>query len=430
MKKIAFHTLGCKLNFAETSAIASRIQNYERTNIKNPADIYVINTCTVTENAEKKLKELVRRLKRRNPRAKIVAVGCLAQRDPQGASRIPGIDLVLGMEEKFRLEEFLPALEKGMLPPIIARTPPDRADFFPAFSATDRTRAFLKIQEGCDYPCTYCIIPRARGKSRNPAIEQITEQARQIGQKGIKEIVLTGVNIGTFQDFSGNKPRKFLDLLRALDEIKEVERYRISSIEPNLLTPEIIRFVLLESKKFLPHFHMPLQSGSNEILAKMKRRYRRELYADRVKMIKDIDPDAAVGTDVITGFPGETEEKFRETYEFLKDLPVSYLHVFPYSDRPGTEASRMEGKIAAREIHARSRLLRELSQRKRLLFARSQEGKIRPVLVERSIKDGYLTGWTDNYLKVRLPYREDLPNSIVRVRLGPVQGEHSEAVAL
>jgi len=424
MKKIAFHTLGCKLNFAETSAIASRIQGYERTDIKQPADFYVINTCTVTTNAEKKLKELVRRLKRQNPEAKVIAIGCFAQRDPETTAAIPGVDLVLGMQEKFRLQEYLPGLEKGELPRIINEKPPAEVSFLPAFSSGDRTRSFLKVQEGCDYPCTYCIIPSARGGARNPTIENIVAQAKEIAAKGIKEIVLTGVNIGTFTDRSGGQPRRFIDLIKALDQVEGIERYRISSIEPNLLTDEIIAFVLQQSRKFLPHFHMPLQSGSNEILGKMKRRYRRELYAEKVHKIKSINPDAAIGTDVITGFPGETEAHFSETYSFLKDLPVSYLHVFSYSDRPGTEASRMPGKVPAKEINRRSRLLRELSQRKHLLFAQSQLDKIRPVLFERCKKDGYMSGFTDNYLKIKHPYKKEWLNTIRPVRLKAIDGEH------
>jgi len=424
MKKIAFHTLGCKLNFAETSAIASQFDDYERVDIKQPADYYVINTCTVTANAERKLKELTRKLKRQNPAAKIIAIGCLAQRDPDITASIPQVDLVLGMQEKFRLREFLPRLDKGELPPVIAEKSPAETAFLPAYSTGDRTRAFLKVQEGCDYPCTYCIIPQARGPARNPTVADLVRQAGEIARQGIKEIVLTGVNIGTFTDRSDGQTRRFLDLIQALDRVEGIERYRISSIEPNLLTDEIIDFVLNKSHKFVPHFHMPLQSGSNLLLGKMKRRYRRELYADKVARIKQINPDAAVGTDVIVGFPGETDELFRETYSFLKDLPVSYLHVFSYSDRPGTEASRMEGKVSRNEIARRSKLLRELSARKYALFVQSQLGKTRPVLFERSSGKDFLTGFTDNYIKVKHPRRHDLINRVIPVELVRPEGEY------
>ena len=417
MKKIAFETLGCKLNFAETSAIASKITNYERVGFKHKADIYVINTCTVTANAEKKLRELTKQIKKRNPAAKVVAIGCFAQRDPASVSQIPTIDLVLGMAEKFKLNEYLPALEKGEISGILNGLPPAEVDFLPAFSFGDRTRSFLKVQEGCDYICTYCIIPEARGKGRNPSIETLVKQAAEIAEKGIKEIVITGVNIGTFKDDSSGKTRNFLDLIKALDQVKGIERYRISSIEPNLLTGEIIEYVLTESEKFLPHFHIPLQSGSNDILAKMKRRYRKELYAEKVAQIKSINPDAAIGVDVIVGFPGETEEHFNETYAFLKELPVSYLHVFSYSDRPGTEASRMPGHVPKNEITRRSRLLRELSERKYLLFAESLLGQQHKVLFEKQNRDGMISGFTDNYIKVTHPYRPGLANRTVEVVL-------------
>jgi threonylcarbamoyladenosine tRNA methylthiotransferase MtaB len=427
MKKIAFETLGCKLNFAETSAIAARITGYERVDFKQQADIYVINTCTVTANAEKKLRELTKQIKKRNPHAKIIAIGCYAQRDPESVVQIPTIDLVLGMAEKFKLNEFLPALEKGEINGIRNDIPPAEVDFLPAFSYGDRTRSFLKVQEGCDYICTYCIIPEARGKGRNPSIETLVEQAVEIARKGIKEIVITGVNIGTFKDESQGKTRNFFDLIKALEQVDGIERYRISSIEPNLLTDEIIDFVLLKSEKFLPHFHIPLQSGSNEILAKMKRRYRRELYAEKVFKIKNINPDAAVGVDVIVGFPGETEAHFQETYAFLKDLPVSYLHVFSYSDRPGTEASRLAGHVPKKEITRRSRLLRELSERKYLLFAESQLGKKQKVLFEKQNRDGQISGFTGNYIKIVHPYHPGLANQTVEVLLKKISSGAVEA---
>jgi len=423
MKKIAFTTLGCKLNYAETSAIARGIKNYRVIPFEEPADYYVINTCTVTEQAEKKTADLARRIKRRHPEAKVIAIGCMAQRAPKKTSALEGVDLVLGMAEKFRLEHYLPLLEREALPPVVSAQEPDAVSFLPAYSSGGRTRAFLKIQEGCDYPCTYCVIPQARGKARNPTVEAVVAQAREIAAQGIREVVLTGVNIGTFSEGKGAEKRTLADLLRALDKVEGIERYRISSIEPNLLTHEIIEFVLKESEKFVPHFHIPLQSGSNEILGKMKRRYRRELYAEKVARILSLAPHAAVGVDVITGFPGETEALFAETYSFLKGLPFSYLHVFPYSDRPGTEASRMSGHVAPAEIKRRSRLLRELSKRKHLLFMESQRGHVRPVLFERSSKDGWIYGWTDNYIRVKYPFEKGLVNRVVRMRLANQEDE-------
>ncbi len=423
MKKIAFETLGCKLNFAETSAIAAKVKNYERVSFKSHADIFVINTCTVTENAEKKLKELTKQIKKKNPNAKIVAIGCFAQRDPETVNRMENIDVVLGMAEKFKLHEWLPKIETGQIQGVYNSLPPAQVDFLPAFSYGDRTRSFLKVQEGCDYLCTYCIIPEARGKGRNPSIEVLVQQAREIAAKGIKEIVITGVNIGTFTDMSSGKKRNFFDLIQALDQVEGIERYRISSIEPNLLTDEIIDFVLTKSEKFLPHFHIPLQSGSNEILAKMKRRYRRELYAEKVEKIKKLNSDAAIGVDVIVGFPGETDELFKETYLFLKDLPVSYLHVFSYSDRPGTEASEMLGHVPRKKIIERSRLLRELSERKYLLFAQSQLGKEKKILFEKQQKENTMSGFTENYIKVKTTYKPEWTNKIVKRKLRKIEGD-------
>ena len=399
---IAFETLGCKLNFAETSAIARSIHTAQRVTFDAQADVYVINTCTVTANAEKKLRELVKQIKKRRPEAKVVAFGCFAQRDAGTVNAIEGVDLVLGLNEKFHLNKYIEPLLRGEISGIVEGEQADEPLFLPAYSSGDRTRSFLKIQDGCDYPCTYCIIPTARGKGRNPSVESIVEQAQNLAAQGTKEIILTGVNIGTFKDRINGRERNFLDLIRALDRVEGIERYRISSIEPNLLSGEIIRFTLTESSAFLPHFHIPLQSGSNTVLANMRRRYRRELHRERVMMIKQLRPDAGVGVDVIVGFPGETDELFRETYAFLKELPFTYLHVFPYSDRPGTPASRMNNKVDGRTKKERSRLLRELSARKHGLFVRDQLGSVLPVLFERQVRKGWIAGWTDNYIRVSL----------------------------
>ncbi len=414
---IAFETLGCKLNFAETSAIARSISVARRVPFDGPADVYAINTCTVTANAEKKLREMIRQVKRRRPAAKVIAFGCFAQRDAEAVAAIPGVDLVLGLNEKFRMNQHILPLLRGETGGIIEGDDAEQLGFLPAFSSGDRTRSFLKIQDGCDYPCTYCIIPTARGKGRNPALESIVEQARELARQGVKEIILTGVNIGTFKDEHQGKTRNFFDLIRALDAVEGIERYRISSIEPNLLTDEIIHFTLGESRSFLPHFHIPLQSGSNTVLGMMRRRYRRELHWQRVEQIKALRPDAGVGVDVIVGFPGETDELFRETYAFLKELPFTYLHVFPYSDRPGTPASRTKDKVSGAVKKERSRLLRELSARKHALFVQEQLDGVRPVLFENDIREGRIYGWTDNYIRVSVPYAPELPGSIRRVRL-------------
>ena len=414
MKKIAFDTLGCKLNFAETAAIARRVEGFRQVDIHDVADVYAINSCTVTAQAEKKLRELVKRLKKRAPQSKIVVFGCYAQRAPREVAAIPQVDLVLGLHDKYHLNRYLPDLLAGRLSGIIESRPDDKQIYLPAWSGPEnRTRAFLKIQDGCDYLCSYCIIPAARGKGRNPTVESLVDQARQLARQGIKEVILTGVNIGTFRDGD----RQFFDLIRALDKVEGIERYRISSIEPNLLTDDIIRFVLRESRAFLPHFHIPLQSGCNDMLALMRRRYRREVHREKVEKIKALDPDAAVGADVIVGFPGETEAHFEATYRFLKESPVTYLHVFSYSDRPGTDASRLSGKVPGAEKKRRSRLLRELSQRKTALFVQSQLGRVRPVLFERKVKDGMLSGWTDNYIQTVVPYREGLSGRIADTEL-------------
>jgi len=421
MKKIAFTTLGCKLNFAETAAIARRIEGMQQVPFDQPADVYAINSCTVTSQAEKKLRDLVKRIKKRHPRSKVVVFGCYAQRAPHELTALEQVDLVLDIHNKYKLNEYLTPLLEGKLSGYI-HSDGQAPAYLPAWSGPEnRTRAFLKIQDGCDYPCSYCIIPTARGKGRNPSVETIVEQARQLAGKGIREIILTGVNIGTFRDGD----RDFLALIRALDRVDGIDRYRISSIEPNLLTDDIIHFVLQDSRAFLPHFHIPLQSGCNHILGRMRRRYRREIHLEKVEKIKSLAPHAAVGADVIVGFPGETDAYFRQTYSFLKDSPVTYLHVFPYSDRPGTVASQMDGKVSGAVKKERSQRLRELSARKTALFVQSQLGRVRPVLFEKKVKNGMQHGWTDNYIDVAVPAGPNLAGRIGHVKLTDWNQSHA-----
>ena len=417
-KKAAFTTLGCKLNFSETSIISRKVINagFEKTDFNSQADVYVINTCTVTDNADKKFKQYVKQALKHNPEAMIVAIGCYAQLKPEELADVNGVDMVLGIEEKFNLPHYLKELSKKPTAEIHSCEVADSTAFFSAYSSGDRTRSFLKIQDGCDYPCTYCTIPLARGKGRNGTVEQIVENARQIARDGIKEIVITGVNIGTFKDDSNGSTRKFIDLIRALDKVEGIERYRISSIEPNLLTNEIIEFVA-QSKKFVPHFHVPLQSGSNTLLKRMKRRYLRELYAEKVSKIKELMPDAAIGVDVIVGFPGETDELFLETYNFINELDIAYLHVFTYSERPNTEAVLMKGIVPKQVRNKRSKMLRGLSAKKLTAFYQTQLGKTREVLFEKAEKDNQMFGFTDNYVKVSFPFDDKLVNTIQRVQL-------------
>jgi len=424
--KVAFITLGCKLNFSETSTISRKVEavGFKRTDFQNKADVYVINTCTVTENADKKFKQLVRKAQKTNPNAMIVAMGCYAQLKPEELAVVEGVDLVLGVEEKYRLSEYLQHIEKKPKAEIHSCEVASSTAFFDAYSFGDRTRSFLKIQDGCDYTCTYCTIPMARGKGRNGSVEQIVENARKIASKGIKEIVLTGVNIGTFKDLSNGHKRTFIDLIKALDQVKGIERYRISSIEPNLLTDEIIEFVA-DSEKFVPHFHIPLQSGSNVLLRKMKRRYLRELYAQKVNKIKKIMPDAAIGVDVIVGFPGETDELFLETYQFINWLDVSYLHVFTYSERDGTEAVLMDGVVPQFVRNNRSKMLRGLSAKKQMAFYRSQLGKKQKVLFENAEKKSKMFGFTENYIKVSYSYDEELRNMVQSIKLLEVNDDGS-----
>jgi len=421
MKKVAFYTLGCKLNFAETSTIARSFEEdgYIRVDFDDPADIYVINTCSVTENADKQFKQIVRKALKTNPKAFLAAVGCYAQLKPEELASVDGVDLVLGAKEKFNITQYIDDLTKNN-EGVVHSCEIAETDFYVgSYSIGDRTRAFLKVQDGCDYKCTYCTIPMARGISRSDTIENILNNAKKISDKGIKEIVLTGVNIGDYgKGEFGNKKHEhtFLELVQALDKVEGIERLRISSIEPNLIKDETIDFIA-QSNSFVPHFHIPLQSGSNEILKKMKRRYLRELYVSRVAKIREVMPDACIGVDVIVGFPGETDELFLETYYFLNDLDISYLHVFTYSERDNTEAVLMDGVVPDEVRAKRSKMLRGLSAKKRNAFYESQLGKEKTVLFESDNKQGYIHGFTENYVKVKAPWDPALVNTLHKVKL-------------
>ena len=421
MKKVAFYTLGCKLNFAETSTIARSFEEdgYIRVDFDDPADIYVINTCSVTENADKQFKQIVRKALKTNPKAFLAAVGCYAQLKPEELASVDGVDLVLGAKEKFNITQYIDDLTKNN-EGVVHSCEIAETDFYVgSYSIGDRTRTFLKVQDGCDYKCTYCTIPMARGISRSDTIENILSNAKKISDKGIKEIVLTGVNIGDYgKGEFGNKKHEhtFLELVQALDKVEGIERLRISSIEPNLIKDETIDFIA-QSNSFVPHFHIPLQSGSNEILKKMKRRYLRELYLSRVAKIREVMPDACIGVDVIVGFPGETDELFLETYYFLNDLDISYLHVFTYSERDNTEAVLMDGVVPDEVRAKRSKMLRGLSAKKRNAFYESQLGKEKTVLFESDNKQGYIHGFTENYVKVKAPWDPALVNTLHKVKL-------------
>jgi len=421
MKKVAFYTLGCKLNFAETSTIARSFEEdgYIRVDFDDPADIYVINTCSVTENADKQFKQIVRKALKTNPKAFLAAVGCYAQLKPEELASVDGVDLVLGAKEKFNITQYIDDLTKNN-EGVVHSCEIAETDFYVgSYSIGDRTRAFLKVQDGCDYKCTYCTIPMARGISRSDTIENILSNAKKISDKGIKEIVLTGVNIGDYgKGEFGNKKHEhtFLELVQALDKVEGIERLRISSIEPNLIKDETIDFIA-QSNSFVPHFHIPLQSGSNEILKKMKRRYLRELYVSRVAKIREVMPDACIGVDVIVGFPGETDEHFLETYYFLNGLDISYLHVFTYSERDNTEAVLMDGVVPDAVRAKRSKMLRGLSAKKRNAFYESQLGKEKTVLFESDNKQGYIHGFTENYVKVKAPWDPALVNTLHKVKL-------------
>lgn len=423
MKTVAYHTLGCKLNFSETSSIARGLEKegYQKIAFDAGADLYVINTCSVTNNADKECKTIVRKAKRFSPDSKVVIIGCYAQLKPKEISEIPGVDLVLGASEKFNIPQFLQDLEES--DSSIHACEIGDVDFFvDAYSIGDRTRAFLKVQDGCDYGCTFCTIPLARGRSRSDTIENVVKNAWEIGNQGIKEVVLTGVNIGDFgKGNSGARKSNeaFIDLVKALDEVESVDRFRISSIEPNLLTDEIIEFVA-QSKRFMPHFHIPLQSGNDKLLKMMRRRYLTQLYTDRVTKIKELMPHCCIGVDVIIGFPGETHEDFLTTYNYLNELDISYLHVFTYSERPNTKAVEMDGVIPKKERAERSKMLRGLSEKKRRYFYEQYQSAERLALLEGKEAEGIMHGFTDNYVKIEMPYRAELVNSIQKVRLGEV----------
>ena len=431
-KKVAFYTLGCKLNFSETSTIARDFQNegFERVDFEEPADIYVINTCSVTENADKQFKQVVKKALQRNEKAFVAAVGCYAQLKPEELAAVDGVDLVLGATEKFKITDYINDLSKNEQGEVHSCEIEDADFYVGSYSIGDRTRAFLKVQDGCDYKCTYCTIPLARGISRSDALENVMKNAKEISAQNIKEIVLTGVNIGDYgKGEFGNKKHEhtFLELVQALDNVEGIERLRISSIEPNLLKNETINFVA-QSKTFVPHFHIPLQSGSNDILKKMKRRYLRELYVDRVNQIREVMPHACIGVDVIVGFPGETDANFLETYHFLHELDISYLHVFTYSERDNTEAISMEGVVPMNVRSKRSKMLRGLSVKKRRAFYESQIGTTRTVLFEGENKEGYIYGFTENYVKIKTPWNPELVNTLHQVTLTHIDEDGSVRV--
>ena len=426
-KKVAYYTLGCKLNFSETATIARNFEGegFDRVDFSEKADIYVINTCSVTENADKRFKSIVKKAQKANPEAFMAAVGCYAQLKPEELADVDGVDLVLGATEKFKITSYInellanPERNRGEGAQVHSCEIEDADFYVGSYSVGDRTRAFLKVQDGCDYKCTYCTIPLARGISRSDTLENVLKNAAEISAQGIKEIVLTGVNIGDYgKGEFGNKKHEhtFLQLCEALDKVKGVERLRISSIEPNLLKNETIDFVA-QSRTFVPHFHIPLQSGSNDLLKLMRRRYMRELYVDRVSKIKEVMPDACIGVDVIVGFPGETEERFLETYHFLNELDISYLHVFTYSERDNTPAAQMEGVVPKKVRAKRSKMLRGLSAKKRRAFYESQLGSSRTILFEGENKAGYIHGFTENYVKVKAPWNPELVNTVHQVTL-------------
>jgi len=420
-KKVAFYTLGCKLNFSETSTIARDFveEGFERVEFSENADMYVINTCSVTENADKRFKSIVKQAQKINPNAFVAAIGCYAQLKPEELAAVDGVDLVLGATEKFKITDYINDLTKNDYGEVHS-CEIQEADFYVgSYAIGDRTRAFLKVQDGCDYKCTYCTIPLARGISRSDTLQNVLNNAAEISQKGIKEIVLTGVNIGDYgKGEFGNKKHEhtFLDLVKALDKVDGIHRLRISSIEPNLLKNETIDFVA-QSNSFVPHFHIPLQSGSDIVLKAMRRRYLTDLYVDRVKKIKEVMPHACIGVDVIVGFPGETDELFLETYYFLNELDISYLHVFTYSERDNTVAADMEGVVPQKVRNKRSKMLRGLSVKKRRAFYESQLGSRRTVLYEGENKEGYIHGFTENYVKVKAPWDPGLVNTLQEIEL-------------
>ena len=423
-KQVAFHTLGCKLNFSETSVISKEFIKYgfEQVKYKEKADIYVINTCSVTENANKEARKLIRKAKRTNPNSVIAIIGCYAQLKPKEISKIKGVDIILGAEEKFNLLKHLDKLSISPKATILNSKIENINEFIPSFSYGERTRSYLKVQDGCNYNCTFCTIPLARGISRSNSIKETLKVANKLAESEVREIVLTGVNIG---DFGQGKDETFLQLITEMDKIKNIDRIRISSIEPNLLNEKIIKFCL-KSKKFMPHFHIPLQSGSNKILSMMKRRYNLDLYSRRIKTIKSIIPDCCIGVDVLVGFPGESDSDFLDTYHYLNELPVSYFHVFTYSERENTEAFKYGDIVPIKTRSKRSKMLRILSEKKRRHFYNEQLGRKRPVLFE-SIKEGYVIGHTDNYVKVKLKDKSKIINTIKHVNL--LEIENAEVFA-
>lgn len=416
-KTVALHTLGCKLNFSETSSIGRLLENdgFIKKDFDDVADVYVINTCSVTDNADKECRQLVRRIQRKAPDAMVVITGCYAQLKPKEIASIPGVDLVLGAAEKFNITQHLKEISKGDAAKICSCDIEDVNTFTASYSKNDRTRTFLKVQDGCDYTCSFCTIPMARGKSRSDSIANVVDNVKELANSGVKEIVLTGVNLGDFgKGYTGGKKNEenFFDLLKELDEIEGVERYRISSIEPNLLTNEIIEFVS-NSKKVMPHFHIPLQSGSNKTLGAMRRRYKRELYAERVGLIKTLMPHCCIGADVIVGFPGETDEDFKETFDFLHSLDVSYLHVFTYSERDNTHALTINPVVPVHIRNERNKQLRNLSYQKLQYFTQQHIGETRKVLFEGNTKNGMMEGYTDNYIKITAPFKQEWVNNTV-----------------
>lgn len=426
-KKVAFYTLGCKLNFSETSTIARNFINegFQRVDFSEKADIYVINTCSVTENADKRFKSIVKQTYKLNPEGFVAAIGCYAQLKPKELADVHGVDLVLGATEKFKITDYLTDLSKNDFGQVHSCEIKEADFYVGSYSTGDRTRAFLKVQDGCDYKCTYCTIPLARGISRSDNLNNVLQNAREISNKGIKEIVLTGVNIGDYgKGELGNKKHKhtFYELIKALDNVQGIKRLRISSIEPNLLKNEIIEFIG-NSKSFVPHFHIPLQSGSNDILKLMSRRYLKDLYIDRVKTIKQFMPDACIGVDVIVGFPGESDEHFLETYNFLNELEISYLHVFTYSERDNTVAAKMTNVVNKNVRAKRSKMLRGLSIKKRRAFYETQLKKEKTVLFEGENKKGYIHGFTENYVKVKTPWNPSLVNTLKQVKLTTIDND-------
>jgi threonylcarbamoyladenosine tRNA methylthiotransferase MtaB len=430
-RTVAFHTLGCKLNFSETSTLSRMLENegFEKKEFDDQADVYVINTCSVTDNADKECRQLVRRIQRKAPESFVVITGCYAQLKPKEIADIPGVNLVLGAAEKFNIARHLRELSKGDSAKICSCDVEEVRGFNASFSVNDRTRTFLKVQDGCDYNCSFCTIPQARGKSRSDSIANVVKNAEQLAATAVKEIVLTGVNLGDFgkgpnlpkslqrRDFESHpKEEDFFSLIKELDKVHGIQRYRISSIEPNLLTNEIIEWVA-NSDKFMPHFHIPLQSGSNKTLAAMRRRYKKELYAERVSLIKTLMPHCAIGGDVIVGFPGETDADFQETFDFLHSLDISYLHVFTYSERDNTHALSIQPVVPVHIRNERNKTLRNLSYLKMQYFTQQHAGQIRKVLFEQQDKNGMIEGYTDNYIKVTTPYKAEWVNEIIEWKI-------------